>query len=86
MIHRSSPISPDDGEFFLVRRWHGERYRSIDLDGFSKWIIKDGTVINRKPSAEEGGLGGLTVLRGAGQPSAAPSCSPCHGAFDKQRR
>jgi hypothetical protein len=45
---------PDEGEFFLIGRWHGERYRSIDLDGFSKWIMKDDTVINRKPSAEEG--------------------------------
>jgi hypothetical protein len=45
---------PDENEFFLVGRWHGERCRSIDLDGFSKRIIKDGTVINRKPSAEEG--------------------------------
>lgn len=31
------------------RRWHGRAYRSIDLDAISYWIMKDGTVIIRKP-------------------------------------
>ena len=38
----------------VVRRWHGHPYRSIDLDGFSYWIMDDGTVINRKPADRAG--------------------------------
>lgn len=37
-----------------LRRWHGRAYRSIDLDGFSYWIMEDGTVINRKPVERAG--------------------------------
>ena len=37
-----------------IRRWHGRGYRSIDLDGFSYWIMEDGTVINRKPADSAG--------------------------------
>jgi len=40
--------------FYYLRWWHGRGYRSIDLDGFSYWIINDGTVINRKPVDQAG--------------------------------
>jgi len=41
-------------DYHYSRRWHGRRYRSIDLDGYSYWIIEDGTVINRKPADDAG--------------------------------
>jgi hypothetical protein len=41
-------------QHYYPRRWHGRSYRSIDLDGFSYWIIQDGTVVNRKPVEQAG--------------------------------
>ncbi len=37
-------------DYHYLRRWQGWEYRSIDLDGFSYWIMQNGTVINRKPA------------------------------------
>ena len=39
---------------YALRWWHGRGYRSIDLDGFSYWVMEDGTIINRKPSDQAG--------------------------------
>jgi hypothetical protein len=41
-------------EHHYVRLWHRHPFRSIDLDGFSYWIMEDGTVINRKPVESAG--------------------------------
>jgi hypothetical protein len=37
-----------------LRRWQGRSYRAVDLDGFSYWIMVNGTVINRKPVKDAG--------------------------------
>lgn len=39
---------------YWLRWWQGRGYRSIELDGWSYWIIQDGTVINRKPVKDAG--------------------------------
>ncbi|MEN5075868.1 recombinase family protein [Isoptericola cucumis] len=36
------------------RRFQGKSYRSITLDGFVYWIIRDGMIINRKPADQAG--------------------------------
>ncbi len=38
--------------FHYLRRWHRHPYRSVDLDGYSYWIVDktDGNGVNRKPS------------------------------------
>jgi hypothetical protein len=40
--------------YHYTRRWHGHSYRSVDLDGYSYWIMQIGTVINRKPLEDAG--------------------------------
>lgn len=41
-------------DYHYLRRWQGWDYRSIDLDGYSYWIMQNGTVINRKPADHAG--------------------------------
>ena len=38
-----------------VRMWHRRPFCSIDLDGYSYWIMEDGTVVNRRPVAVAAG-------------------------------
>lgn len=33
----------------LRRHWHGHMYRSVNLDGFSYWVMDWGSIINRQP-------------------------------------
>lgn len=40
--------------FYYLRWWRQRGFRSIDLDGFSYWVMEDGTVINRKPADAAG--------------------------------
>jgi len=40
--------------YHYIRRWHGWQYRTIDLDGYSYWIMQNGTVVNRKPIEDAG--------------------------------
>jgi hypothetical protein len=41
-------------DHYWSRWWGGKWWRSIDLDGWSWWLIEDGTVINTKPRVRAG--------------------------------
>lgn len=36
-------------DYHVKRRWGGSTWRSVDIGGWSYWIVDGGTVINRKP-------------------------------------
>jgi len=44
-------------DYHEMRRWFGQTYRAVSLDGWDYWIIEDGTIINRKPTMYAGWTG-----------------------------